>query len=111
MKWEPTYDGLFYRNLGARRGMRRIAALGFAALYFLIYVASFTIHFLYQIGAHMTLYSYTLNWVLMHPNLALRMVFTELTRSPMTLSIVILCSIIMGFATDWALHNAIKMRK
>jgi len=91
--------------------MRRIAALGFAALYFLIYVVSFTIHFLYQIGAHMTVYSYTLNWVLMHPNLAIHMVFTELARSPLTLPSVILCSIVMGFATDWALHKSIKMRK
>lgn len=85
--------------------MRRIAALGFAAAYFLIYVLSFTIYFLYQIGGHKTVYSYTLNWVLMHPKLAFRIVITELARSPQTLSIIILCSIVMSFATDWAFTN------
>ena len=91
--------------MSGKNEMRWMRVLGFATIYFFIYIISLTIYFLYLIESHMTVYSYTLTWVLMHPELAIRIMFMELTRTPLSISIVILCSFILGFATDWVLRN------
>jgi len=84
--------------------------LGFAAIYFFIYVILFAIYFLFLIQLHMTVYSYTLDWVLLNPRLALDIIFTELTRNPLSLFIIILCPFILGFITDWGLRILMKTR-
>jgi hypothetical protein len=87
--------------------MRWIRVLGFATIYFFIYLISFIIHFLYSLGSHMTVYSFTLEWLFYHdfPWFALRIILTELTRNSLSILIAILCSFILGFTTDWVLRT------
>jgi len=96
--------------------MRWIRVLGFATIYFLIYVISFTVYFLYLIGSHMTVYSFDLTWLFYHdfPWFALRIIFRELAGGPLSLFIMIPCSFILGFMTDWVfriLKRRIQLRK
>jgi len=86
--------------MGGEKETRWIRVLGFATVYFFTYIILFAIYFLYLIGLHMTVYSYTLDWVLLNPQVALRIIFTELTRSPLSLPTIMLCSFILGFITD-----------
>jgi len=99
--------------VGETRWMR---VFGFATIYFFIYVISFAICFLYLIWAHMTVYSFTLEWLFHHdfPWFALRIILRELTRNPLSLFIVTVCSFIVGFVTDWSLYTLkrhIQLRK
>jgi len=87
-----------------------VRALGFAVLCLLVYVISSTVNLMYLIASHMTVYSYDLDWVLLNPRLAIQIVLTELTRSPLLLSSVILFSIILGSVADWVLRILGKRR-
>jgi len=91
--------------------VRWIRVLSFATIYFFIYVISFTVYFLYLIKLHLTVYSFTLEYLLQNPWVAFRIIFRELTRSPLSLFIIILCSFIMGFITDWILRILLRKRK
>jgi len=84
-----------------RRGeVRWRRALALVAIYLFIYVVSFTIYFFLLINWHLTIYSYTLEYLLQNPSIALQTVLMEMTRSPSSLFIIVLCSFILGFATD-----------
>lgn len=88
------------QETGERRKVRWTRVLLFATIYLSLYVLSFTFYFLLMIEWHMTMYSYDLGYLLANPSIALRTVFIELTRSPSSLFIVVLCSFLLGMATD-----------
>jgi len=86
--------------------MRWIRVLGFATVYFFMYVTS-AVFFL--IKSHSG--SSELAWYLQNPWLALHTIFSfilyELPRNPLlmlTLFTIILNSFILGFITDWILR-------
>jgi hypothetical protein len=88
--------------MSGKSKMRWIRVLGFATIYFFIYVIS-AVFFI--IKSHVG--SSELTWYLQHPWIALRTIFDELTRSPLLmflLLIMIISSFILGFVTDWVLH-------
>ena len=80
--------------------MRWLRVLGFAAICFFLYTILYWTYFLCLIASHRTVYSYDLMWVLMNPELALSILFRELTRDPLSLIVVISSSFILVFIID-----------
>jgi len=83
-------------------GLARV--LCFALLFLIVYVTSFTANLLHSIASHATVYSYTIDWVLLNPQIAIQIVSLELTRGPLPIPGVILSAMILGFVIDWILR-------
>lgn len=78
--------------------------LGYATLYFFVLALAFTTSFFTLIGLRMTMYSFTLDYLLQSPWFALQVTYNELTRNALTLPVMMLSSIIDCSATD-VLHR------
>jgi len=87
--------------------MRWIRILGFATIYFSIYVISAVFETIKSLAG-----SPELTWYLQNPSATLfktsvEILFVELPRNPLlmlTLLTLVADSFLLGFATDWALH-------
>ncbi len=56
----------------------------------------------------MTIYSFTLDYVLMNPELAIRIIFTELTRNPLLPLSIVFFTFILGIMTEHFLQKFLK---
>ena len=92
--------------------MRWVRVLGFAAIYFSIYVASAVFATIASLRG-----SAELEWYLKNPLIALLSILGELIRSPLmilTLLSLLLSSFALGLITDWLvriLERRIRLRK
>jgi len=96
--------------------MRWIRVLGFATIYFFVYVISAILFMIKSLSDSSQITGY-LQYYLQNPLKTILIMFAELTQSPLlmlTLFIVILNSFILGFVTDWVfrvLKRHIMLRK
>lgn len=104
---------IFLIELMSQRRIRVFRIIGFATIYFFIFIAS-AIYFLIQ--SHPG--SSQLSWYLQNPWVALRTIFDyiffEAPQNPLlmfTILLLILQSLVLGFATDWVSHILLKRRK